>query len=138
MQRGHRIGVDLEHLRVVGEWRGIAKRSFSPREVQVLEALPEAQRTVGFFNCWTRKEALIKAHGEGVFTSLRRFEVSLDPSVLPRLLRLDGDRSGTEVWSLHHLEPSPGCVGALASDLPGQSALRAWVLDPDRQELPGI
>jgi 4'-phosphopantetheinyl transferase len=138
IQRGHRLGVDLERLRSVDEWQRIARRSFAPGEVTELEALPEPQRLLGFFNCWTRKEALIKAHGEGVFISLDRFQVSLRPDARPELTLLDGDPTAARDWSLHHLEPAPGYVGALATDLPRPSRLRAWAIDPLSLSLPGL
>ena len=100
-----------------------------------LEALPEAGRLAGFFNCWTRKEALSKAVGEGIFVSLNRFDVSLAPNEPARLVTLDGDTTGADSWHLYPLQPGRGMVGALATK-PEAGSVRAWRLDLEHQHLP--
>jgi 4'-phosphopantetheinyl transferase len=112
--RGRRLGVDVERLgrRVSGE--AIARRFFAPREAEALLALPEAEQPAAFLRIWTRKEAYIKALGEGLRLPLDSFEVSLgDP---PRLLR--SERAPADLGELRfaHLEPLVGYVGALAWD----------------------
>ena len=52
---------------------------FAPGEIAVLETLQDSDWLQGFFNCWTRKEAFIKATGEGLYCALDSFEVSLVP-----------------------------------------------------------
>jgi len=138
LRLGRQLGVDVERLRPVQEARSIARRFFSPGEVESLEALPTEDYMRGFFNCWTRKEALIKAVGEGVFVSLDRFDVSLMPNEPARLLSLDGGTAGAATWSLFHLEPASGVIGALATDEPLVSHPQAWTIDAERQSLPGI
>lgn len=136
--RGQRLGVDIERSRPVHEARSIAHRFFSRQETERLEALSDADYMHGFFRCWTRKEALIKAVGEGVFVSLDRFDVSLAPGEPARLLALDGRADGVDDWSLFHLEPAPGVLGALATDDPPPAAPRAWTMNAEEQSLPGI
>ena len=70
--RGREIGVDVEAVRALPDADQIAARFFSPRENQAYQALPSGDRAVGFFNCWTRKEAYIKALGEGLAHPLQR------------------------------------------------------------------
>ncbi|MEW6406565.1 MAG: 4'-phosphopantetheinyl transferase superfamily protein, partial [Chloroflexota bacterium] len=84
--RGRKVGVDVERIRQNTDLEKIARRYFSPREVSELLALPENQRFIGFFNCWTRKEAYIKAHGLGLSMPLDSFDVSLAPGE-PAVLR---------------------------------------------------
>lgn len=110
--RGHEVGVDLEAVRqdIMGE--RIAERFFSPREVQMLGALPADQQAVGFFNCWTRKEAYIKALGSGLFLALDRFDVTLAPGAEARLLEDRGDADLSR-WELRVIEPGDGWAGAL-------------------------
>lgn len=111
--RGREVGVDVERLRPDIE-DGIARRFFSPGEVARLGALPAGQRQAAFFACWTRKEAFVKARGEGLGLGLDTFDVTLAPEEPAALLRLDGDAGAPGRWSLQHLDPGPGYVGALA------------------------
>ncbi|HKG01307.1 MAG TPA: 4'-phosphopantetheinyl transferase superfamily protein, partial [Xanthobacteraceae bacterium] len=71
------IGVDVEHVRGDLEVDGIAARFFSAREQADLAMLDEGPRRDAFFRCWTRKEAFIKARGEGLSLPLDQFDVSL-------------------------------------------------------------
>ena len=105
------IGIDAEFIRAVDD--GIAERYFSRAEVADLRALPCALQNEAFFNCWTRKEAYIKARGEGLSLPLDDFDVSLAPGAPAAILAV---RSGEEasLWRLEHLHPGPGYVGALA------------------------
>ena len=110
------LGVDVERLRRVPDAAGIAERFFAPAERAALAALPDALRDEGFLNGWTRKEAFIKATGQGLSTSLDRFAVELAPDRPVRLLSLDGalEAGDAAEWSLFDLRPAPGLVGALA------------------------
>ena len=67
--RKQKIGVDVEKVRPEIELESIAEHNFSKREVAELMSLPPGQRVAGFFLCWTRKEAYIKAHGTGIITA---------------------------------------------------------------------
>jgi 4'-phosphopantetheinyl transferase len=128
------VGVDVEQIRPMEDAADIARRFFSPNEVQAFEALEEAQRLEGFFNCWTRKEALIKAVGEGVFVSLDRFDVSLTPGEPAQLVALDGQPADPESWHLTHLEPEVAMVGALATPA-RPDRVRGWAIDLERQSI---
>ena len=89
--RGAAVGVDVERLREVHEADRIAERFFSVPERDELRALPEASRSAGFFTCWTRKEAYVKARGEGLAHPLDAFAVSATPSSPARLSAVDPD-----------------------------------------------
>lgn len=108
------IGVDVEHVRPIPEIDGIAARFFSDREKAMLNALPAEQRREAFFNCWTRKEAYLKATGEGIADALAQIEVSLAPGPTAQLLNVAGDAREASSWSLHPLAPAPGFTGAVA------------------------
>jgi 4'-phosphopantetheinyl transferase len=110
----------LENIRPGIEWSGLARRFFSPAEVSSLNALPAELQVDAFFHCWTRKEAYIKALGEGLNVPLDSFDVSLNPREPAALLRGTNGR-----WSLRTLEPAAEYVGALA--VGGRDwSLRLW------------
>jgi 4'-phosphopantetheinyl transferase len=108
------LGVDVEEVRFVPEVDQIAAKFFSPQESAVLNAVPEEQKMEAFFHCWTRKEAYLKATGEGIADALPRIEVSLTPGQPARLSRINGDALSASRWRLGGLAPAPGFVGALA------------------------
>jgi len=83
---GRRIGVDVERVDRSKAGMDIAERFFSPEEVRALAAVPGGGRTEAFFSCWTRKEAYLKARGDGLSLPLASFAVSVDPSLDPALL----------------------------------------------------
>ena len=106
------IGIDIEYVRPLPEADQIVKRFFSARESAVFKALPTAQKPQAFFNCWTRKEAYLKAIGDGLACPLDRVEVSLTPGEPPRLLSIAG--TPLDHWTLQELTPACSYVGALA------------------------
>jgi len=108
------IGIDVEHVRSEFAEMEIAERFFSRREFAAFVSLPEALRTIGFFNCWTRKEAYIKARGEGLSFPLDKFDVSLAPDEPAALLHTDGNTREAERWSLSDLQAGTGYSAALA------------------------
>ena len=112
--REREVGVDIERVRSGISDEGIAERFFSPQEVARLRALPVALQAEAFFNCWTRKEAYIKARGEGLSHPLDQFDVSLAPGEPAALLRTRIDAEETARWSLRELNPGPGFAAALA------------------------
>lgn len=126
--RTSRLGVDVERVRPVRRADTIARRAFSARERSRIRDLPPESRPAAFFNCWTRKEACVKALGHGVWSAFGRWEVSVEPDEPARVLVADGDTEAASDWSLFHLEPAPGFVGALAVHGTGWS-VEAWSLD---------
>jgi 4'-phosphopantetheinyl transferase len=108
------IGLDIEYMREGFAGEQVAEQFFSPREVATLRALPAHMQTEGFFNCWTRKEAYIKARGEGLSFPLDGFDVSLAPGDPARLLSVRGDRRESLRWALRELTPGPDYAAALA------------------------
>ena len=112
--RDRELGVDLEKLKPMPDGLDIARRFFSEPENRVFAALDQAVRELAFFRCWTRKEAYIKAVGEGLSMPLDRFDVAFAPGEEACLLATRGDPSEAARWSMAGLEPAPGYVGALA------------------------
>lgn len=111
--RGRELGVDVEQCAPMRDQAAVARQVFADAELQALAALPEELRSAGFFNAWTRKEALIKAHGEGLSLPLKQFAVSLVPGEPARLLQ-SYQPADLWRWSLHALDAGPGYAAALA------------------------
>jgi 4'-phosphopantetheinyl transferase len=113
--RGREVGVDLEHVRPDFASDDIAERFFSPGEAAALRAVPEGRpRVEAFYRCWTRKEAFIKATGEGLSFPLSAFTVSLAPGEPAALLSCDKDARVPERWTLVDVEPGAGYIAAAA------------------------
>jgi 4'-phosphopantetheinyl transferase len=123
--RGREVGVDVEFRREDFASLEIAERFFSRREIEMLRGLAIEKRTAGFFNCWTRKEAYIKAIGEGLSHPLDRFTVSLAPGEPAALLHHDDYPPEPARWSF--IELFAGVNYAAALTLEGQiRLLRCW------------
>jgi 4'-phosphopantetheinyl transferase len=122
--RHRQIGIDLEMLRPMPDAEKIAERFFSTGESAALRNLPTTDKQEAFFLCWTRKEAYLKAVGQGL-TGLDEVEVSLTPGEPAKILSISGDVQQARRWSLQHLTPAPGCVGAVAVEGNGFS-LSCW------------
>jgi 4'-phosphopantetheinyl transferase len=127
--RGRELGVDLEEVRPLEDAEAIAARYFSAGEAAALGALPHADRLAGFFRCWTRKEAYVKARGEGLAIPLHQFDVSVAPDEPARLLGSRREPGDADRWSLVGLSPAPGYAGALAIEGRGWS-LSCWQWTP--------
>jgi 4'-phosphopantetheinyl transferase len=110
-----RIGIDVERIRTLSSMACTAERVLSPREHAVFQALAHEQRRAAFFRGWTRKEAYLKACGEGLSRSPDRVDVSLPPFEPARRLIVDGDPGASSRWWLRDLAPAPGYVAALAN-----------------------
>ncbi len=106
------LGVDVEIIRPLPDWEAIAGRYFSAVEIEQLAAVPGPQRDQAFFTCWTRKEAFLKATGDGLSRPLDSFSVTLRPDEPARFLHIVGEPAGA--WRLVALEPADGYTGALA------------------------
>lgn len=104
------VGCDLERRDLSFDVAPVAERFFSAGEVRALRALAPAHRTEGFFNCWTRKEAYVKACACGLNLPLDGFEVSLAPDAPAALL------SGCDGWSVAAFEPRPGFHAAVVAE----------------------
>lgn len=125
VSRSRELGVDLEWIRPDMASKEIAERFFSAQEVRVLRQLPADQQDEAFFNCWTRKEAYIKAKGEGLSMPLDQFAVSLAPGERAALLSTTGDPKEASRWSMRELFPGPGFVAAIVVE--GDAwKLRCW------------
>jgi 4'-phosphopantetheinyl transferase len=106
------LGVDVEHVRPLDDLEAIAQRFFSPGEWSVVEAMRPEERMGAFFRCWTRKEAYIKATGDGLSYPLDKFDVSVNGPA--KMLRIEGNAAEASRWSMHDIALPGGYFGALA------------------------
>lgn len=123
--RDREVGVDVEFVRPDFVTDDVAEHFFSPAEVRQFRAVPAELKTESFFNCWTRKEAYIKARGEGLSCPLDQFDVSLGPSERPMLLNSRVDPKDVSRWAFQSLHVDDGYAATLAVE--GQySRLVLW------------
>jgi 4'-phosphopantetheinyl transferase len=109
------IGVDLERIDRKLDAHDLARRFFSTREADALDALPEAQRTIAFLRLWTCKEAVLKALGAGISFGLDRVAFDVNPDGHPTAIAEIAPEAGAAAdWRIALLEPIPGFLGALA------------------------
>jgi len=103
---GNHVGIDIERVRADIPIEDIAPLCFTARELASLARLPGSDRALGFFACWTRKEALLKAKGSGLTQPPAGIHVGLE---------CDDVRDGTLLgWSLRAFDAGPGYAGAVA------------------------
>jgi 4'-phosphopantetheinyl transferase len=108
------VGVDVETIRIIEDADHVASVAFSTREYEMYQRLPARDKPTAFLNCWTRKEAVVKAIGTGLSHPLDSFDVSLSPHEPPRLLRF-GTNDGSSGWQLHSFVPASGFIAAIAA-----------------------
>ena len=111
--RGRALGVDVEQVRDNFDHQAIARRFFSKEEQRQLAALSPSERHLGFYRCWTRKEAYIKAQGTGLSLPLHQFDVSLRLGELNALLATRPNPSAAAEWSLREIPVGDGYAAAL-------------------------
>jgi len=115
---GREIGIDTEKMRPGFAGEEIAERYFSAAEQKGLAEVPTELRDTAFFLCWTRKEAYIKAHGDGLQIPLDSFDVSLKPGEPARLRSADSER-----WSMRSFVPAPEFLATIITEGEIQSVL---------------
>jgi 4'-phosphopantetheinyl transferase len=119
------LGVDVVQMRTNLATEAIAARFFSPNECGGLATIAVAARNTAFFDCWTRKEAYLKARGDGFSLRLDQFDVSFLPGEQARLLAVRDDPAESCRWFLHALHPGRGYKAAIAVEGAGWK-LRCW------------
>lgn len=111
---GRDVGIDLEEVRPLADLEAVAAQFFSPVENEALLDLPAAGRLRGFYECWTRKEAFLKATGDGLARPLDSFSVTLGPDQPPRIRHTSPDPEECDRWSLLALDVQRDVLAAVA------------------------
>jgi len=108
------VGVDVEVLRADKPLIRLAERFFASSEIAALRGLSQERLTAAFFQCWTLKEAYIKARGDGLSIPLNAFEVTWADDFSSATLQVPGNVSEGERWTLTPLPVDDGCAAGLA------------------------
>lgn len=119
------IGVDIERIRSLSNMEGMARKVFSAREQQEFQSLPEGIKPEGFFNAWTRKEALIKAWGRGFRHPLQSFSVALNPEAVGETSVPDVVLEDESAWRVYSFLAAPGYFAAVATPIENPR-ISAW------------
>ena len=128
---GRRVGVDIEHLDEPGDVRRIAARFLSPRDRDAIEQLPAERQRYAFLRCWTRKEAYLKARGDGVSRPLDDFEVTLAADAAPAQFKVTGNENEGDRWQLADVPAPRGFLAAVAVEGQAFEVVQhsAWTVD---------
>ncbi|MGH9433372.1 MAG: 4'-phosphopantetheinyl transferase family protein [Terriglobia bacterium] len=127
---GRRVGIDVERIRQDFSGLDLARRFFSPRESAFLSSQPELLQPRTFFSIWARKEALLKARGEGLAGNLDRIEMPLPPQGSEMILSFPEDAGENACWSVVDLNAGPDVAAALVAEgVDCQVTLRRWVVE---------
>lgn len=121
----HEVGVDLEYINSNRNTQEIIERFFSENEKMEFQRLPDFMRLKAFFSGWTRKEAFIKAHGQGLSFPLKKFSVSLHPDQPARLIHIDPDKKDGCEWMIKDIPINDAYWAAVAVSSPGLH-FRLW------------
>lgn len=124
------IGVDIERIRTLADMPQIANHFFCPEEAAEVMRAPHTERERAFFLCWTRKEAYIKATGDGFSAPLGSFRVTVDPAKPARFVYVQHNEIEAKSWTLHDLRVSVGYAAALAYRDQPRSLLLFSMVDP--------
>jgi 4'-phosphopantetheinyl transferase len=132
------LGVDVELDDADLSRELIAERFFSPAEVSVLRSLPAGVQRRAFLTCWTRKEAFIKARGDGLSLALDSFDVTLAPSIPAALLRTAWCEEEAGQWSIEDLsDRRAGYIAAVALRGEIRNVVEREIVDTIEGSMPG-
>lgn len=121
-----RLGIDIEKIQYDTDFTGLARRFFSNTEQEALNKLSEDVIPRVFYSCWTKKEAVVKALGEGITFGLDAFDVSVDLDELHAVLKIDMIGDETSDWSVFSLLPNENYTASLAVE-GNNIEIRCWI-----------
>jgi 4'-phosphopantetheinyl transferase len=133
--RAGEVGVDVELEATRPRDERLAERFFSPAEVATFRSLPRSERPRAFLRCWTRKEAFLKARGDGLQLALDTFDVSLAPGQPVAVMRTEWSRTEPTEWSLSDLsDERAGYIAAIAIRTAAPPVIQRRTLTPSDEQ----
>ncbi len=114
LARGLRVGIDLEVRRARPKAQVLARRFFAPAEAAELDALPDDAREAAFVRLWCAKEAVLKAHGQGISFGLHRLVFAREGSGDWRMVACDPALGTPADWALRTFRPAPDYLATVA------------------------
>jgi 4'-phosphopantetheinyl transferase len=109
------LGADVEFIRDLENANEVAMQNFSEAELAVYFSLPDHDKPIGFFNCWTRKEAFVKTIGVGLGYALGSFDVNLRPREAPAILSIRDTMQAQRCWHIHAFTPISGYIACVVA-----------------------
>jgi 4'-phosphopantetheinyl transferase len=106
--------VDVERIKPINNLEDLAHQFCSAPEAKELLSLPEAPRMAAFYHLWTRKEACVKATGDGLSSRLKEIKITFLPDEPARLLEFNASEYPSASCDLMNLQPAAGYAAALA------------------------
>ncbi len=134
--QGHEVGIDVEYMHEIPEMEQIVEQFFSVRERFFFGTLTASEKQERFFNWWTRKEALMKATGDGLSYPLDTFDVSAVPGKSFELLRTVDDAKEASKWTIGDVGPGEGFTGSFAVE-GGNCEVQYWQWPGSSKDSPG-
>lgn len=110
-----RVGIDIEHMERKLNLKELAERILSAKDFCKFEALPESEKVAAFFRVWTRKEAYLKATGEGITDALKKISVSMRTEEMG-MITDTRDEAAAKKWRMHSLTLPENYMGCVACD----------------------
>jgi 4'-phosphopantetheinyl transferase len=114
--KNREVGIDIEYMRPIADAQQIVDGSFSEYERIAYNSLPEGEKHGAFYKCWTRKEAFIKAIGEGLYFLLDRFDVSISPDRPAKIISINGKSNDASSWALFDIEVKQDFAAAFSCE----------------------
>jgi 4'-phosphopantetheinyl transferase len=113
------IGIDVERIESHPDLSELAQRIFSEPDLETFRTFSTAEALTSFFRAWTRKEAYLKARGEGIAEGLPQISTSFGPEEVSEITDSRRSRSNKS-WRLYNLPLPTGYAGSLACDEPAK------------------
>lgn len=123
-----KLGVDIERIRNNVDFKKLARRFFSKQESEALENYPDTSIPSAFFSCWSRKEAFVKALGDGISFGLSEFTVSIHPEQSEIKLETHYDPLATDDWCINNIPAGNEYAAAICSNRPNYE-IRLWQVE---------
>ena len=127
ISRQHSLGIDIEKIQNIKDPQPLVSRYFSPSEQIAFNQIAVADKARAFCTIWTRKEAFIKAIGEGIAYGLDNFDVSADADMQVTEIKLHKPQS--IIWTAYDLPVNEGYTACLVSNA-DNIAVRFWLMKP--------